>query len=285
MKEINMKNTIFLWFVFAGITIHLPAQQLSPFGAASASQQFIEDAVKNGIFILRRCYRLQDTTAQTPTYFGWQNQNWFGETYSLGIKVKEGYYLSDKAARPWIYDAKFEQYATSDKLVPVISASEYKMMEDSIFTVLPNHDDRMKEISAHRFYLAQDTAVFQQKGFYADGSDGAKKGWLVWLVTDRLLEEQNHQTPEFLIYRSELTFESGKESCEIKDPATGKKILGGFYFLPKFTDVGQINFYLCGILHHENDKWHVVRPNSPVQTKPHQGALTPIIDVNHKKTE
>ena len=274
-----MKNLFFVLFFFAGL--NAAAQQLPSLGALSGNQQLIEDAVKNGIFIVRRCYRLQDVTAETPTFFGWQNLNYFGETYSLAVKVKDGYYLSDRAVRPWMYDAKFEQYAENERFAPVISASEYKMTEGSIFTVLPVNSDTIKETSANRIYLAQDTAVFHQNGFFVDNSNGTKSGWLVWLVAGKPLEEDNSQTPEFMIYRSELTFEQGKDSYEIRDPATNQHIVGGFYFLPKFTDVGQINFYLCGILHHENDKWQVVRMNSTINTAPRtdaeSGGLTPIV--------
>jgi len=57
--------------------------------------------------------------------------------------------------------------------------------------------------------------------------------------------------------------------------------LGGFYFLPEITDVGQINFYLSGVLHNENGAWQVVRINNPeniraTQPQSVQSGLTPI---------
>lgn len=255
----------------------------SPFpitAMTTANQQLIEDAVKDGIIIVRRDYRLRDNAADPPEYFGWQNRNWFGESYSPAVKVKGGYYLADRAVRPWAYDAKFEQYAKSDKYVPVNSTGEYRTANNANFTALRIDDDKLKEISRHRIYLAGDDAAFGNNGFFTDNADGTKSGWLVWLVTDNPLEERNDQTPTFLVYRSELTFEKGKELYEINDPATDKHVLGGFYFLPKITGIGQINFHLSGILHHEKDKWHVVRVDvltdgglAPVG----EGGLTPIV--------
>ena len=257
-----MKKIVYTWFLFTGISIALPAQQFSPFeNIQSSSQQLIADAIKEGVFIIHRYYQLQDTTAQTPIYFGWQNQNWFGETYSLGIKTKEGYYLMDQAVRPWMYDKKFEQYAQSDRLVPVISTSEYKMPEDTSYTALPYSNVIVKEIYTHQLYLAQDTTTFHQKGFSMDLCEGAKKGWLVWLVVNNSLEQDNSQTLSFLIYRLELTFEQGKGRYQIATPSTNKHIVGGFYLLPEITDIGQITFYLTGMLQREEGTWQVVHLN------------------------
>lgn len=282
-----MKRIFHLFVFLAVMNIDLPAQQLGTL--TSANQQLIEDAVKSGIFIVHRSYRLQDTTVATPTFFGWQNRNYFGETYSLGIKVKEGYYFTDKAVRPWKYDSKFEEHADSKKFAPVLSASEYRMLGDTSYNVLPNGNILTMEISTDRVYLTQDTALFHQKGFSVDERDGIKKGWLAWLVTDQLMEEENLQTPSFVIYRSELTFEQGKEKYEIRDPATNKHILGGFYILPEITDIGQISFRLAGLAHHEDGKWHVVRVKHSTntdtqQSQPTESGLTPIVTESDNNT-
>ena len=272
-----MKNIFIVLIIFVYVDVVAQPSLLQ-----SSNQQLIVDAVEDGVFIVRRCYQLQDATAATPTYFGWQNHDWFGETYSLGIKVKEGYYLSDLAIRPWIYDKKFEQYAESKKFAPILSVSEYRMLEDTSYQTLPYRGVLMKDISTHRVYLAQDIASFHQRGFSVDDSAGMKKGWLVWLVFDKPLEEQNNQKPTFLIYRSELIFDQEKEYYEIRDPVTNKHILSGFYVVPEITDIGQINFILTGILHRENDKWQIVRfqnsaNSNTIQSHSVEDGLTPII--------
>ncbi|MDR2971641.1 MAG: hypothetical protein LBU83_06925 [Bacteroidales bacterium] len=252
--------------------------------ALSQNQQLIEDAVKEGVFIIQRCYQLQDTTAETPVYYGWNNLPYFGETFSLGIRTTDGYYFNNKAYHPWNYDAKFEEYEQSNQFAPIISASRYKMADDSIYKTLPFKDIPITEISTHRFYLAQDSVTFNKKGFSVDFSNGVKKGWLVWLVTDKPLEEKNDQTPTFIIYRSELNFEQGKETYEIKDPATQKAIVGGFYIVPEVNEIGKITFHLSGLMNNENDKWQVVRINSyantnVIRTQSQDSNLTPI-DIN-----
>ena len=277
-----MKNVFYVLFFFTVIFtgINAAAQpSFPPVTLQSANQQFIEDAVKNGVFIVRRCYRLQDTTTDPPSFFGWQNMDYFGETFSLGIKVVDGYLLGDSAVRPWEYDDKFKKHAQKERFVPVLSTSEYKTLDDTGYKPLPFREITTKEISAGRVYLAQDAAVFNQKGFSVDYSDGNKKGWLVWLVSDKPVEGQDHPAVTFMIYRSELTFERDKESYEVNIPATDKQPFGGFYVLPEITDIGQINFRLAGALHNENGKWQVIRVKN-TKERPAEGGLTPIMERN-----
>ncbi|MDR2232001.1 MAG: hypothetical protein LBE56_02620 [Tannerella sp.] len=285
-----MKKIVLALFLFAGI--HAAAQQSSiNFGnMLSSNQQLIEDAVKDGFFIIRQRYQLQDTTARTPTYFGWQNRDWFGESYSLGVKVKTGYYLFDKAIIPWLYDTNFEQYKTNSKYVPVLSDGDFRTFENIDYQSLPRGNALIKEGSSNRIFLLPDTSSFQQKGFSVDTGKGEKKGWLVWVTTDKPLEEQPDQKPSCLIYRLELNFEQGKNSYDVKDPATDKNIVGGFYFLPEITDIGQITFSLSGVLLRENGSWQVaVLSNSTNQNikQPNssESGLTPIKNDKSNKAD
>jgi len=275
MKKIFCLLGILGWMLSTTAQSSLPAINMT-----SSNQQLIEDAVKDGIFVVHRCYQLQDTTAEKPIFYGWNNKNFFGESYSLAIKVKEGYCLNDLAFRPWIYDKKFDEYAESAQFAPVISESKYRALEDTVWKSLPYQELLTKEMATHRIYLAQDS-VFLQKGFSIDYSDGVKKGWVVWLVADKSLMEDSQQIPSFLVYRTELTFEPRKESYEIKDPLTKKSILAGYYVVPETTEIGQIVFHLAGIVHQDKEIWQVVRMNNAAnsnitKSKTTGSSLTPI---------
>jgi hypothetical protein len=204
---------------------------------------------------------LQDTTAAEPAYYGWNNAPGFGDSYSLGVKTTNGYYVQDRAIRPWLYDPKFEEYGESKQYVPVLSGCEYKQAEDTVYVPLPCGDCKTKEIAKNRIYLMQDS-IFGNKGFSVEDSDGIKKGWLVWAVSDKPLEEQSKQSLSLTIYRAELLFEPGKERYEIKEPVSNKSISGGFFVVPEFDEIGQIRFQLAGLLHKEDDHWQLVRPTS-----------------------
>ena len=253
-----MKNVFYMVLFIAGINVTSMAQQSPLDNVFGSNQQMIEEAVKDGLFVVRRYYQLQDTTKTEPTYFGWNNLPYFGFTYSLGMKVISGYYMDDMAARPWVYDSRYDEYRGNARYVPVISESEYRLHNDTVYLTLPFRDRIVGEITKDHICFIQDT-VFRNKGFMVDTVGGVKKGWLVWAVTDKPLSEQPGQALSFLSYRAELTFEAGKESYEVRNLTTDKVISGGIYVVPDYSKIGRITFRMAGILAKSGEQWKVIR--------------------------
>jgi hypothetical protein len=228
---------------------------------------------------------LKDTIADTPQYYGWNHAPNFGESYSLGIKAGNGYYLEDKAVRPWKYDPHFDEYRNSQQYAPVLSQSEYlpyKHSADTAFVELPYQNIASKAIAGGQFHLVADS-IFANKGFVANDSDGAKAGWLVWLISGDSLHNINDESLSLLIYRNELKFETGKNAYPIEAPSTNKLVLGGLYIVPQTEAIGKITFYLSGLVSEKDGHWQVVRlaepcapDDIPPQTKPTKEGLTPV---------
>ncbi|MDR1898267.1 MAG: hypothetical protein LBR10_15930 [Prevotellaceae bacterium] len=251
-----MKKVLFFCIFQTWAATVLVAQSLGL--SISSNQQMIEDAVKDGLFVIHQYYQLQDTTAATPSYYGWNNNPHFGDTYSLGVKTTNGYYVGDRVIRPWIYDSKFEEYRNSNQFAPVFLKAEYRQFDSTSCSPLALKDVTPEIISENRVFFIDD-AIFDNKGFSADYADGTTKGWLVWAVTDKPLPEADRQPLSLLVYRSELVLENRKELYEVRTPSTQKTVLGGIYILPEVTEIGKITFRLLGILHYENDRWNVVK--------------------------
>lgn len=241
----------------------------------STNQQLIEDAVKSGLIIIHRQYQLQDVTAATPSFFGWNNDLHFGDSYSLAVKTTEGYYIGGQAVHPWKYDNKFDEYQDNAQYAPVLSGSEYRQLSDTVYSSLPFKEQIIKEISENRIYSVRDT-VFGNQGFttYISATDTIK-GWLVWVVSGKPLAENSAQPLFCITYRSELVCKDDQLLYEINPPAIQTNILGGIYVVPEVTAIGQITFKLAGILHFEHEQWHIVRLNQTSAPSP-QGGLTPI---------
>jgi hypothetical protein len=246
------------------------AQSFGAFSFNSGNRQLIEEAIKDGLFIVCQSYQLQDTTAQTPTYYGWDNAEHFGYAYSLGIKVENGYYLDRKAVYPWQYDSRFDEYNGSRQYAPVVSAGKYRTLTDSVLFDFSFTDAELKAVAGEQFYFVQDS-LFENKGFLTDDSDGMKKGWLVWLLDDFSL----------LVYRNELEFTAGKNIYPVTDPSANKEVLGGIYVVPQFDGIGQIRFLLSGLICGKSGQWQVVRPDESAEKpfpapKPAPKGLTPV---------
>jgi hypothetical protein len=257
-----MKHLL-LFSIFCLACTHSSRAQFGIRPLSSSNQQLIEEAVKEGIFIVRRSYQLKDSLADPPQYYGWNHAPNFGETCSMGVKTTNGYYLDDKAVYPWKYDPKFEEYSRSKQYVPVISQSEYRPyhpLTDSAFIPFPYPNGVS---TGESFHFVADS-LFGNKGFPLDDSDGLKQGWLVWLVSADSLENASAESLSLLIYRNELTFEAGKSTYKIEAPSTHKKVLGGLYIVPQIEGIGKITFYLSGLGYAKDGQWQIVRLGDPV---------------------
>jgi hypothetical protein len=285
-----MKRLLLFGIVCIACT-HSSHAQFSIRSLNSSNQQLIEEAVKEGFFIVHRSYQLKDTT-DTPQYYGWNNAPNFGETYSLGVKAINGYYLDDKAIHPWLYDSKFDEYRDNRQYVPVVSKSEYKsykILTDSSFITFPIKDSTWVDNAEKSFYFVTDS-VFENDGFSLDDSDGVKQGWLVWLVSVDSLEKKNNESLSLMVYRSELEFVSGKNTYKIDTPSTNKLIWGGIYIVPKIDGVGRISLSLSGFASKKDGDWQVIRLGDKVEEdavqplKPvKEGGLTPVKEKTDNK--
>ena len=267
MKK-NILTTIFSLAVLTGFA------QLERF-SLSSNQQFIEDAVKNGLFIIRQEYKLRDVEAKTS--YGLDGKSYFGETYSLGIKVNEGYYINDKVINPWNYDSNFDKYRNNPKYTPIISTCEYKSLEDSLYCSLSLDRDSFKDAPGNSFVRIENDKPFEGKGFSANTTFGKKEGWLVWAVTSMPVAKNPNSPVSLISYRKELVFEAEKENYEIENPPFDKEITGGIYIVPEITEIGQVTFRLAGLLHLKNNKWNVMKiENSTIEKSNSKNELTPV---------
>ncbi|GAP71198.1 hypothetical protein SAMD00024442_1_11 [Candidatus Symbiothrix dinenymphae] len=247
-----MKRFVLFLMVCLAVVQPLDAQ-FALRSLSSGNQQLIEEAVRDGLFVVRQSYQLRDSV----TSYGWNNLPQFGTTYSLGVKVVDGYYLDAQAVTPWLYDPKFDEYRDSKQYTPVISQTDCYRLSDTTFRKvsfrLPSEG-----VGSSNFQFVTDS-LFANEGFAADNSDGAKAGWLVWVVSADSLDKITAGALSLLIYRNELKFEAGENTYKIDAPTTTKTVVGGIYIVPKTEGIGKISFYLGGIAHRQEGDWRVVR--------------------------
>jgi len=271
----TIKSFIIL-MLLTSVLSQISFAQSFDFPLKSNNQQLIEDAVRDGLFIVERSYQLKDKKGKL---YGWNESDHFGQSRSLGVKVEGGFVLSDKAVNPWLYDAHYDDYSANADYTPVVSESVYAAIGDSTTAVLPYKNIDYKPFADGKFYLVADS-VFAGKGFLTDDSCGLKKGWLVWLVADEKGEY------DMLIYRREADFGKSLNTVEIDAPSTTKTIVGGVFFVPTTTATGQITFVLSGLAVERDNQWLIAGLGKPAEEKPAateekpktdgKGRLTPV---------
>ena len=72
----------------------------------SPNQKMVEDAVKDGIILVRQNFQLKDTMTQQR--YGRNHGDSFGSQYCIAAKVKSGLCVSKRFRNPWEYDDNYE---------------------------------------------------------------------------------------------------------------------------------------------------------------------------------
>lgn len=241
---------------------------------SSSSQQLIEQAVQEGIVLLRQEYQLEDTI--TRKRYTWDNRPEFGSATSLCVLTETGYVVADDVLAPWRNDDRYRQFQDSI-FRPVLSKTFCRSIRDSVWRAVPGTIAPQKSrplcVSS---WLQVDDTLFQSSGFTIDFSAGEKEGWLVWLTSDKE-KKFDSSALSLLIYRHKLTMEDGTDCCEIPAAATPRRIIGGIYIEPQCLKIGKVTFALSGVVVGKDDKWKLLRliPNIPIESDD-TGALTPV---------
>ena len=257
-------------FVFIGLVLSctIGKAQMPNLSMVSGNQKFVEDAVKDGLFIVNQKYCLVDDSLR---HFGSDNRDYFGQTISLGVKANDGYIVDLRASAPQKFDPNFNAYA--DRYTARIKKTEYCMIGDTLFKPLSYSETETDTLVAERIFY-QKNNVFENKGFMVDNANGDKSGWLVWVLSDD--KEYSLQ-----IVRGNLKFIASSTEYSIEKVITpeNKTIVGGVFVVPQNTAIGQVTFKLAGVIGKNAEQWFVVRIPGNTGLSSVAADLTPLNEV------
>ena len=164
----------------------------------SPNQQLVENAVKEGILLVKQEYQLLDTV--TNTKYGRNHQEMFGIVYSMALKAEKRYIVTDEFLHPWRFD---KQYADlqNNEYKPIISKTQIKVISDSTLQTLVYNSANFSSIKDSVLY-SLDSIGHSNGGFSTDTSfAGEQDGWLVWVTyKDKLTDS----TPFSLVFSKRI---------------------------------------------------------------------------------
>lgn len=247
MKKVNI-----LLAVLFGAT-GVASAQFSQSMFNSPNQQLVEQAVRNGIVLMRSDYQLLDTV--TNERYGWNHREMFNSVYSVGIKAGDSYMVSDRFVRPWSYDGRYLGL-TGVAYVPVVSRTVCRMMSDTVMTEIDYAASEIYPLEDSLAYLVGGTAR-EVRGFSVDSAAGDKDGWLVWVVAeDSTLSDDSELS--LVTYRHSMTLDKDTLCYQLPDLVTSEYVVGGFYVVPQNTAVGVLDFKLAGFAAMKDAHWYIV---------------------------
>ena len=228
----------------------------------SSNQQLVEDAVKDGLMVIRRDYRLQKTVNDSVSYYGRNGKDYFGQAYSLGVKVNGGFYTLRSMLKPWETDENYERYRNDAAYEPVIFNNEHRYVEAPEYASLYADWTKTKAIASLMF--VPDSI---NDGFAINHSFGEKNGWIVLVTSEGNWEEDDEAPFALVIYRNSIQINDEEYSYTIKPPSTTQNILGGIYVCPEVSSVGKVTFLLAGMIENDGENWKISIVTDNIKTK------------------
>lgn len=268
MKKINVLVVVIL------LATGVVSAQFTQSMFNSPNQQLVEQAVRNGVVLLRQDYQLLDTV--TNERYGWNHRDMFNSVYSVGIKVGDGYVVSDRFMRPWSYDGRYLDL-TGVTYVPVVSKTMGRIITDTVMTEIKYGVSDVCPLEDSLAYRI-DCEDSELEGFTVNSSAGAKDGWLVWVVAeDSTLNDSSDLS--LVTYRYSMTLDDDTLSYRLPEPVASDYIVGGFYVVPQNTSVGKLDFKLVGFAALRDSLWYLVVENITEEERSAEDAsmLTPVV--------
>lgn len=219
------------------------------FKRSGNNSEIVIKAVKPALSIVRQQYRLE----RNGEYFGKKDKPYYGESYSLGIKISNGTLIQHTVLFPWKYDADYKRANSSGKYAPVYFITKQKSLNDSVYT------DVDFELYSNEYVVpvTQDSSLFvhldKMNDFGLSAGDGEdyKSGFLIWA---RANSETRDSALSVSLECSTLRIDSLLDDNTVKVNLDNlDKVIGGLYVVPIYEKVGEIRFALRGVISKRED--------------------------------
>lgn len=207
----------------------------------------ISDAITPALSIVRQQFRLE----REGKSYGKNNMPFYGETFSLGVKVSGGEVLQNQVLCPWNFDADYIRINQSRKYKPVYFWSFQRAINDSVFNSV-----EMELETEYVRPIDGDSLIFMHTdaqsdfGLDIDETAGDKSGYLIWAYASNM----HDSTMQVSFKQSPLQIVACKDSVILVKTKDPDRILGGLYVVPVIEKAGVIRVKLVGVCAKNNAK-------------------------------
>ncbi|MDO4160457.1 MAG: hypothetical protein Q4D41_08385 [Prevotellaceae bacterium] len=227
----------------------------------NSNENIVAQSVKSSLSLIRQQYRLK----RNGDYYGKNNMPYYGETYSIGVKVSGGMFLLSDVVEPWKNDEDYKRVNESKKYKPVLFWSYQRLLSDSTYKAIE------LEIGSEFFTPVNNdsslyihTEAHPDFGLSIDYTSGQKSGYMIWAYTCTNLQDSAMSVK---LTQSQMSIEINPDSTDIIPLSTNdnNKILGGIYVVPNYDQhKGIVQYKLVGVaIKDDNSKWFL----QPLATK------------------
>lgn len=218
------------------------------------TSEIIKQSISEELSIIRQQYRL----ARDGKTYGKNNKPYYGETYSLCVKISNGMILPISVIEPWRDDADYKRLNSSGQYKPErfwtyqrpIAKAEYSVADLEFGT------DYLHPLESNRALYMHE----EKKGDFGlpiDDAPGEKVGFMVWVSTNTTLQDSAMTVS---IKQNPMKITASEDSAHIALNANdADKLLGGLFVVPKYERGGKIQLQIVGVAvpSDNNKKWEL----------------------------
>lgn len=218
----------------------------------------IKKACAEGAIIIRQPYVVVDASGAEIAL---ENENDFGHSCSLGIRVIGGYVFGPQAMNPWDYDSEFEANKNPGDRPKLMAPTKFAELGDEAeYNVIEFSGSKAGHILPGSLYSMRDPMSIDGDGFLTTRSTGSVKGYIVWFCNPG--NKDLDKTTALQLSVIPYTYEIDKDLSKLYDLPDKyvKNPLGAIYVVPEVTATSQVNFNLYGVGIQEKGEWKMLFP-------------------------
>ena len=251
-KFINL--SLFLFMIITSFTANAQStfklkdliSQQEGLAANSGSSANLQ-AVLPELSIIRQQYRLE----RNGEFFGKNNKPYYGESFSLAVKVSGGTVFLSDVKEPWKGDSDYARDNASGNYKTSLYWTYQRAINDTNYKSVnfgikdeSDESDYVSPLNADKtLYLHTD--AISDFGLSIDKETGNKKGYMIWAYTKSDIQDSAMIVD---LRQSQLSIDAKADSALITmTPSTPEKIIGGIYITPKFARGGIVQYLLSGV--------------------------------------
>lgn len=215
------------------------------------AESLLLQALSPEVSIIRQQYRLM----RGSDYYGKNNRSYYGESYSLGVKVSGGTIMLENVVEPWKDDADYQRVSASGDYKPSMYWSYQRNIQDSIYHQVELGLNFVKPLNEEKsLYIHKDE--LKDFGLSIDESAGQKNGYMIWVYSTTNLQDS---TMSVNFVQSPYQVDASADSTVYHmAPADPEKLLGGIFVVPQIERGGRLQFFLVGVAAPNSEKkWNL----------------------------
>lgn len=212
------------------------------------STTLVGDALAPALSVIRQQYRLE----RGGDYYGKSKRPYYGETYTLGIKVSGGTILQRGVIVPWENDEDFQRVNKDNKYKAEWYKTLQRTLQDSIWqpVELELGTQYISSINSNNtLYIHTD--AMSDFGLPTDETPGKKNGYLVLAYTSSSVQDS---TMRVSLRQSSYQVDASPDSTTIAlSPSDADKVIGGVFVVPVIERAGYIELLMVGVAAKNSD--------------------------------